>query len=489
MQPPPSFGGCGGPGLKGGKFDKSFGGKGKGKGKGKGWGPGVGFVPGGCLGFAPAGGGGGCSGGTSNSFSKASGGAPRIDGAPAPLLVPPPGGAPHPGAPPTSGPFNQMGIAGVAPAKRRAPQSSGDDPAKRVRGDAGLAGFFGTAPLPGAEVERRRRGRCRGRPCGGPRASPAEPAGACTPRGLLSSLPAPFDVEYDEFGEPVSGGVGDGAAEAEAGAAGAAGETGPEDVGVEAAGDEAAGDEAAADEGAGAAEGDEHEGEESCEAPPPKTPRIASLLAGLPAPVDAGSYAGGHGGYGGAARYVTLPPASGAASRGISPTPTSHGALAPARAESPMPSPEVGGAVDGKQFFRQARRVLSNEAFDSFLTSIKRLNSQLQTREETLAEASRLFGAQHQDLAQDAPHERTRSDSPRPPGAARRAGCESHPGPRHDVGGRAHLQGSVPPHPCLPSCPFPVPACHHRLPLLGQERGTPALSLPDAVSSDQEELT
>lgn len=66
--------------------------------------------------------------------------------------------------------------------------------------------------------------------------------------------------------------------------------------------------------------------------------------------------------------------------------------------------PQQGGAspqIDGKAFFRQARSKLSSEAFNQFLASIKRLNSQQQTREETLDEARRLFGPENSDLYQD----------------------------------------------------------------------------------------
>jgi len=64
---------------------------------------------------------------------------------------------------------------------------------------------------------------------------------------------------------------------------------------------------------------------------------------------------------------------------------------------APAPAP----AIDGKAFFRQARSILSHEAFNQFLQSIKRLNNQQQTREETLAEAQRLFGPEHQSLYAD----------------------------------------------------------------------------------------
>jgi len=57
--------------------------------------------------------------------------------------------------------------------------------------------------------------------------------------------------------------------------------------------------------------------------------------------------------------------------------------------------------IDGKQFFRQARSRLSYEAFNLFLASIKRLNNQQQTREDTLAEAKNIFGTELQDLYKD----------------------------------------------------------------------------------------
>lgn len=57
--------------------------------------------------------------------------------------------------------------------------------------------------------------------------------------------------------------------------------------------------------------------------------------------------------------------------------------------------------VDGKAFFRQARLKLQHEAFNQFLASIKRLNNQEQTREETLDGARRLFGPENNDLYAD----------------------------------------------------------------------------------------
>jgi hypothetical protein len=99
-----------------------------------------------------------------------------------------------------------------------------------------------------------------------------------------------------------------------------------------------------------------------------------------------------------------LPPSGGMAQ---SPMPVQQALPGPSPVATRYDSPSIaaeGGldtAVDGKQFFRQARAVLSNDAFNTFLTSIKKLNSQQQTRDQTLAEAARIFGPQHANLAQE----------------------------------------------------------------------------------------
>ena len=54
--------------------------------------------------------------------------------------------------------------------------------------------------------------------------------------------------------------------------------------------------------------------------------------------------------------------------------------------------------VDGKEFFRQARARLSYEKFSQFLSNIKELNAHKQTRQETLARASEIFGDANADL-------------------------------------------------------------------------------------------
>uniref|UniRef100_A0A7S0ZZT7 At4g15545-like C-terminal domain-containing protein n=1 Tax=Noctiluca scintillans TaxID=2966 RepID=A0A7S0ZZT7_NOCSC len=69
--------------------------------------------------------------------------------------------------------------------------------------------------------------------------------------------------------------------------------------------------------------------------------------------------------------------------------------------ESPWPPPSVppqDSAVGGKIFFQTARRSLSRESFQELLANIKKLNSQLQSREECLEDARRIFGPEHQHL-------------------------------------------------------------------------------------------
>ena len=59
---------------------------------------------------------------------------------------------------------------------------------------------------------------------------------------------------------------------------------------------------------------------------------------------------------------------------------------------------EAADGVDGKDFFKHVRTRLSYESFNSFLASIKKLNSHQNTREETLAEAKNIFGLKDTDL-------------------------------------------------------------------------------------------
>ena len=65
---------------------------------------------------------------------------------------------------------------------------------------------------------------------------------------------------------------------------------------------------------------------------------------------------------------------------------------------SPVSINGAGGKVDGKEFFRQARARLSYEKFSQFLSNIKELNAHKQTRQETLARASEIFGDANADL-------------------------------------------------------------------------------------------
>ncbi|PSS14382.1 Angiomotin, C-terminal protein [Actinidia chinensis var. chinensis] len=54
--------------------------------------------------------------------------------------------------------------------------------------------------------------------------------------------------------------------------------------------------------------------------------------------------------------------------------------------------------IDGKEFFRQARSRLSYEQFSAFLSNIKELNAQKQSREEALRKAEEIFGLDNRDL-------------------------------------------------------------------------------------------
>ncbi|KAK1417894.1 hypothetical protein QVD17_27029 [Tagetes erecta] len=54
--------------------------------------------------------------------------------------------------------------------------------------------------------------------------------------------------------------------------------------------------------------------------------------------------------------------------------------------------------VDGKEFFRQVRSRLSYEQFAAFLANVKELNSQKQSKEETLQKADEIFGPENKDL-------------------------------------------------------------------------------------------
>lgn len=70
-------------------------------------------------------------------------------------------------------------------------------------------------------------------------------------------------------------------------------------------------------------------------------------------------------------------------------------------ASSPPRSRQLAGRparVDGKEFFRLARSRLQYEQFSAFLSNIKELNAQKQTREETLRKAEEIFGTDNKDL-------------------------------------------------------------------------------------------
>mmetsp|Transcript_82894 Transcript_82894/g.258862 ORF Transcript_82894/g.258862 Transcript_82894/m.258862 type:complete len:277 (+) Transcript_82894:2-832(+) len=98
----------------------------------------------------------------------------------------------------------------------------------------------------------------------------------------------------------------------------------------------------------------------------------------------------------GYARPASPPRAEVASYRTPSPPPAPASASAPASGGAF--GADAGQQVDGKQFFRRARNSLSYEAFNDFLAGIKRLNNQQQTREETLAQARRIFGPEQHSL-------------------------------------------------------------------------------------------
>jgi len=59
---------------------------------------------------------------------------------------------------------------------------------------------------------------------------------------------------------------------------------------------------------------------------------------------------------------------------------------------------DAAAQLDGKEFFKRARHRLSFQQFNEFLANIKKLNSHVQTRDETLQKASEIFGPENQDL-------------------------------------------------------------------------------------------
>jgi len=82
-------------------------------------------------------------------------------------------------------------------------------------------------------------------------------------------------------------------------------------------------------------------------------------------------------------------------------TPPPPAPFAGTSASTPQAAGSGVGGIDGKEFFRRARSQLSYEAFNLFLASIKRLNNQQQSREDTLEEARNIFGTELQDLYRD----------------------------------------------------------------------------------------
>ncbi|BAM40864.1 conserved hypothetical protein [Theileria orientalis strain Shintoku] len=59
--------------------------------------------------------------------------------------------------------------------------------------------------------------------------------------------------------------------------------------------------------------------------------------------------------------------------------------------DTPLPTAQR-ESVDGRQFFKNAKNILHPDDFASFLSTIKKFNAQLLTRDETLAHAKQVFG-------------------------------------------------------------------------------------------------
>ena len=100
--------------------------------------------------------------------------------------------------------------------------------------------------------------------------------------------------------------------------------------------------------------------------------------------------------------YTAISPTTSPGSRKPPPPPSSSIAQDSCATSLPTDAPETAEEqaqpIDGKDFFRAARLRLTYEQFNSFLTSIKRLNDHAQNREETLAQAQQIFGEENQDL-------------------------------------------------------------------------------------------
>lgn len=67
--------------------------------------------------------------------------------------------------------------------------------------------------------------------------------------------------------------------------------------------------------------------------------------------------------------------------------------------------------VDGKKFFKEARTRLSFEDFNKFLNNIKQLNSNQQSKKETLERAKEIFGRENEHLYVDFTNLLIRHDS------------------------------------------------------------------------------
>lgn len=70
----------------------------------------------------------------------------------------------------------------------------------------------------------------------------------------------------------------------------------------------------------------------------------------------------------------------------------------PSNAPTNTPNTSYNGLLEGKQFFKKAKIELSHEAFNAFLNCIKKFNSKMLSKDETLRNVKQIFGDDHGDL-------------------------------------------------------------------------------------------
>jgi len=57
--------------------------------------------------------------------------------------------------------------------------------------------------------------------------------------------------------------------------------------------------------------------------------------------------------------------------------------------------------VDGKSFFKNVKARLTEDKFNDFLLNVKRLNSKVQSKQQTFDNVWGLFGKENEDLFND----------------------------------------------------------------------------------------